>query len=162
MKKIAKIIGIALVCLVAAMAIVPMAFKGKIKEVVINEGNKLINAEFGFDDLSINLFREFPQASVGIEGFWLRGKEVFANDTLAYVGDVEVAVNLKSIFGNSGFDITKVLVKDTYLKAIVLEDGRANWDIMYPSEDIEEPEDTTTSAFRILLQKVEENNLNII
>ena len=162
MKKIAKIIGIALVCLVAAMAIVPMAFKGKIKEVVINEGNKLINAEFGFDDLSINLFREFPQASVGIEGFWLRGKEVFANDTLAYVGDVEVAVNLKSIFGNSGFDITKVLVKDTYLKAIVLEDGRANWDIMYPSEDIEEPEDTTTSAFRILLQKVEVNNLNII
>ena len=162
MKKIAKIIGIALVCLVAAMAIVPMAFKGKIKEVVINEGNKLINAEFGFDDLSINLFREFPQASVGIEGFWLRGKEVFANDTLAYVGDVEVAVNLKSIFGNSGFDITKVLVKDTYLKAIVLEDGRANWDIMYPSEDIEEPEDTTTSAFRILLQKVEVDNLNII
>ena len=162
MKKIAKIIGIALVCLVAAMAIVPMAFKGKIKEVVINEGNKLINAEFGFDDLSINLFREFPQASVGIEGFWLRGKEVFANDTLAYVGDVEVAVNLKSIFGNSGFDITKVLVKDTYLKAIVLEDGRANWDIMYPSEDIEEPEDTTISAFRILLQKVEVNNLNII
>lgn len=161
MKKAAKIIGIVLISIVAAMAIVPVAFKGKIKEIVISEANKLINAEFGFDNLSISLFREFPQASVGIEGFWLRGKEVFANDTLAYIGKAEAAVNLKSIFGNSGFDISKVLVKDTYLKAIVLEDGRANWDIMYPS-DTEEPEDTTASTFRILLKKVAVDNLNII
>ena len=145
------------------MAIAPLAFKGKIKEIVINEANKYINAEFGFDDLSISLFCEFPQASVGLEGFWLRGKGAFANDTLAYVGDVEVAVNLKSIFGNEDFDITKILVKDTYLKAIILEDGQANWDIMYPSEEaIVEEEDTTTSAFRILLKKVEIDNLNII
>ena len=163
MKKIAKILGILLICIVAAMAILPLAFKGKIKEIVITEANKYINAEFGFDDLSISLFSEFPQASVGIEGFWLRGKEAFANDTLAYVGDVEVAVNLKSIFGYGGFDITKVLVKDTYLKAIVLEDGHANWDIMYPSEDdLVEEEDTTASTFRILLKKVEVDNVNII
>lgn len=163
MKKIAKIIGIALVCIVAAMAIVPMAFKGKIKEIVISEASKLINAEFGFEKLNISLFREFPQASVGIEGFWLHGKEAFASDTLAYVGNAEVAVNLKSIFGNSGFDITKILLEDTYLKAIVLEDGQANWDIMYPSEpEEEEPEDTTTSTFRILLKKVAVDNLNII
>lgn len=163
MKKIAKILGILLICIVAAMAILPLAFKGKIKEIVISEANKYINAEFGFDDLSISLFSEFPQASVGIEGFWLRGKEAFANDTLAYVGDVEVAVNLKSIFGYGGFDITKVLVKDTYLKAIVLEDGQANWDIMYPSEDdLVEEEDTTASTFRILLKKVEVDNVNII
>lgn len=166
MKKIAKILGVLLICIVAAMAILPLAFKGKIKEIVISEANKYINAEFGFDDLSISLFSEFPQASVGIEGFWLRGKEAFANDTLAYVGDVEVVVNLKSIFGNGGFDITKVLVKDTYLKAIVLEDGQANWDIMYPSEEavVEEEikTDTTASAFRILLKKVEVDNVNII
>lgn len=166
MKKIAKILGILLICIVAAMAILPLAFKGKIKEIVITEANKYINAEFGFDDLSISLFSEFPQASVGIEGFWLRGKEAFANDTLAYVGDVEVAVNLKSIFGYGGFDITKVLVKDTYLKAIVLEDGQANWDIMYPSEEavVEEEikTDTTASTFRILLKKVEVDNVNII
>lgn len=163
MKKIAKILGILLICIVAAMAILPLAFKGKIKEIVITEANKYINAEFGFDDLSISLFSEFPQASVGIEGFWLRGKEAFANDTLAYVGDVEVAVNLKSIFGYGGFDITKVLVKDTYLKAIVLEDGQANWDIMYPSEDdLVEEEDTTASTFRILLKKVEVDDVNII
>ena len=158
MKKIVKIIGFLLVCVLVAMAIVPIAFKGKIKEIVISEANKYINAEFGFDDLSISLIKEFPQASIGIEGFWLRGKDMFSNDTLAYIGDAEIAVNLKSIFGNSGFDITKILLSDTYLKAIVLEDGRANWDIVptttLEEEEIEEPEDTTSSAFRILLKKV--------
>ena len=162
MKKVVKVICILLVCVVTAMAVVPFMFKDKIKEIVLSEANKLIRAEFGFDDLSISLFREFPQASIGIEGFWLRGEDAFANDTLASVGDLEVAVNLGSLFSDSGFDITKVLVKDTYLKAIVLEDGQANWDIMYPTDEEEEPEDTTSSAFRILLKKAEIANLNII
>ncbi len=162
MKKTAKIIGIVVVCLIAAMAIIPLAFKDKIKETVISEAGKYIDAEFGFDGLGISLFREFPQASVSIKGFWLRGKGDFAQDTLAYVGRAEAAVNVMSIFGDSGFDITKVLLEDTYLKAIVLEDGRANWDIVPTTAEEEEPEDTTSSAFRILLQKVSVDNLNLI
>ena len=163
MKKLAKIVGIVLVCIIAAMAIIPLAFKDKIKEIVLSEASKYIHAEFGFDDLGISLFREFPQASVSIEGFWIHGKEEFAHDTLAYVGRAEAAVNVMSIFGDSGFDITKVLLADTDLKAIMLENGRANWDIVPTTEEeVEEPEDTTASAFRILLQKVSVDNLNII
>ena len=163
MKKVIKFIGIVLICLVAAMAIIPLAFKDKIKEVVLSEAGKYINAEFGFEDLGISLFHEFPQASVSIDGFWLRGKDEFANDTLVYIGRAEAAVNVASLFGNGGFDITKILLADTHLKAIVLEDGRANWDIVPTTDDeIEEPEDTTASAFRILLQKVAVDNLNII
>ena len=159
MKKVAKIIGFVFISIIAAMAIIPLAFKDKIKAVVISEASKYINAEFGFDGLGISLFREFPQASVSIEGFWLRGKEEFANDTLAYIGRAEVAMNLKSIFADSGFDITKILLSDTRLKAIVLEDGQANWDIVATTE---EEEDTTASAFRILLRKVSIENLNIV
>lgn len=159
MKKIAKITGIALVCIIAAMAIIPWTCKDRIKEIVISEAEKYIDAEFGFDGLGISLFREFPQASVSIEGFWLRGKGEFANDTLAYIGRAEAAVNLKSIFADSGFDITKILLADTRLKAIVLEDGQANWDIVATAE---EEEENPTSAFRILLRKVAVENLNII
>jgi len=106
MKKFAKITGIVLACLlgvlIVVLIVVPIAFQGKIKEIVISEGNKLLNAEFGFDDLSISLFREFPKASVGLEGFWLKGVGDFAADTLVRAGDAEVAVNVMSIFGNSG------------------------------------------------------------
>lgn len=161
MKKFAKITGVVLACLLGVLIVVPIAFHGKIKEIVISEGNKLLNAEFGFDDLDISLLREFPKASVGLEGFWLKGVGDFAADTLVRAGDAEVAVNVMSIFGNSGFDITKILLKDTYVKAIVLEDGRPNWDVMKPSDE-EEEEDTTASSFRILLKKVTVDNLNII
>ena len=82
MKKLAKIVGIVLVCIIAAMAIIPLAFKDKIKEIVLSEASKYIHAEFGFDDLGISLFREFPQASVSIEGFWIHGKEEFAHDKI--------------------------------------------------------------------------------
>lgn len=161
MKKFAKITGIVLASLLAVLIIVPVAFQGKIKEIVITEGNKLLNAEFGFDDLDISLLREFPKASVGLEGFWLKGVDEFAGDTLISVGNLEVAVNVMSVFGNSGFDVTKVLLEDTYVKAIVLEDGRPNWDVMKVASE-EEEEDTTASSFSIQLQKVVVDNLNIV
>ena len=42
-EKIAKTIGIALVCIIAAMAIIPLAFKDRIKEIVISEAEKYID-----------------------------------------------------------------------------------------------------------------------
>lgn len=161
MKKIIRILGISLLSIVLLMAIVPVAFKGKIKEIVIAEGNKLLNAEFGFDRLNVSLFREFPQASVSLRDFYLKGIGDFAGDTLISVGNAEVAVNVMSILGNAGFDVTKVLLEDTYVKAIVLEDGRPNWEVM-ATADTEEEEDSTASALRILLKKVAVDNVNII
>ena len=154
MKKFMKTTGIVLTCIIALMVILPFAFKGKIKELVIEEGNKMLNAEFGFEDLDISLFREFPKASIGLEGFWLKGKDVFEHDTLVKAGDLQVAVDLMSLFGDSGFDISKVLLSDTYLKAIVLEDGHPNWDIMKsdttPVEEETAPADVPAPDFTVV------------
>lgn len=164
MKKFAKITGLILMCILALMFILPFAFQGKIKEMVITEGNKMLNAEFGFDGLNISLFKEFPKASVGLEGFWLKGIGDFENDTLVYAGEAQVAVDVMSLFGDTGFDISKVLLSDTKVKAIVLEDGRPNWDVMKTDTTIVNEEDTTatTSAFRIKLQELSIKDLNII
>lgn len=164
MKKFMKTTGIVLTCIIALMVILPFAFKGKIKELVIEEGNKMLNAEFGFEDLDISLFREFPKASIGLEGFWLKGKDVFEHDTLVKAGDLQVAVDLMSLFGDSGFDISKVLLSDTYLKAIVLEDGHPNWDIMKSDTTTveEETAPADSSAFRILLKELVVENLHIV
>lgn len=163
MKKLMKTLGLVLVCLLALMLVLPYAFQGKIKEMVIQEGNKMLNAEFGFDDLDISLFRDFPQASVGLEGFWVKGRDAFENDTLIEAGNAQVAVNLMSIFGNAGFDISKILLTDTQVKAIVLEDGTPNWDIVKATSTEEESDTTSSSAnFRINLKKLAVENLNII
>lgn len=163
MKKVFKTTGIVLVTLLALMCILPYAFRGKIKDLVITEGNKMLNAEFGFEELDISLFREFPQASVGLEGFWLKGVNQFQNDTLVEAGELQVAVNLMSLFGDSGFDISKVLLADTRVKAIVLEDGHANWDVMKTdSTAVEEDTTATDAAIRIQLKRLTVEDLDII
>lgn len=164
MKKIAKITGIILACILALMFILPFAFQGKIKEMVIAEGNKLLNAEFGFEGIDISLFKEFPKASVGIEGFWLKGINEFENDTLIYAGEAQVAVDIMSLFGDTGFDISKVKLADTDVKAIILEDGRPNWDVMKTDSTAIAEEDSTTTPgdFRIKLQQLSIEDLNII
>lgn len=163
MKKIAKFTGIIIVCILSLMFILPFAFQDKIKEIVIAEGNKMLNAEFGFNGLNISLFRNFPKASVGIEGFWLKGINEFENDTLLYAGEAQVAVDVMSLFKDTGFDISKVLLADTKINAIVLEEGRPNWDVMKPDTTATVEKDTTsTGAFRIKLQRLDINDLNII
>lgn len=165
MKKLLKIVGGTLVVLVLLLLILPMAFKGKIEGIVKSEGNKLLNAQFYFESLDISLLRNFPQASVSLNDFWLKGVDVFENDTLVYAGELTAAVNVMSLFGDGGFEISKVIVDDTRLHAIVLEDGCVNWDVMKPSEpeaEQEEEQSDEPSSFSISLKKLSVDDLTLV
>lgn len=165
MKKAFKITGIAIVAIIVLLMVLPMAFKGKIETIVKQEGNKLLNAQFDFDNLDISLLSNFPQASITLEDFWLKGIGDFENDTLLQAGELTAAVNLMSLFGDGGYEISKIIIDDTKAKAIVLEDGRPNWDVMKvdstATETVEET-DSTSSPFRIQLKKLNIDNLTLI
>lgn len=96
MKKGLKIAAITVGVIIILMFLLPFAFQGKIADIVKTEGNKMLNAQFDFKNLNISLFRNFPQASVTLEDFWLKGTGEFANDTLVQAGEVTAAVNLFS------------------------------------------------------------------
>ncbi|MEY8706567.1 AsmA-like C-terminal region-containing protein [Bacteroides faecichinchillae] len=166
MKKGLKIAAITVGVIIILMLLIPFAFQGKIAGIVKTEGNKMLNAQFDFKDLSISLFRDFPQASVILEDFWLKGTGEFANDTLVQAGKVTAAINLFSLFGNSGYDISKISIEDTRLHAIVLPDGRANWNIMKPdsTENLNTPEENTedSSPFKVKLQRFVIKDMDLI
>lgn len=162
-KKTMKIVGITLGVILLLLLILPFAFQGKLAKLVKEEGNKMLNAQFDFRTLNISLLRNFPSASVSLEDFWLKGTGPFENDTLIQAGKLTAAVNLFSLFGDGGYDISRIIVKDTRVHAIVLEDGRPNWDVMKPSPDAETPEDETAQeTFRIKLQKLSVDNLSVV
>lgn len=162
-KKTLKIAGITLGVILLLLLILPFAFQGKLAKLVKEEGNKMLNAQFDFRTLNISLLRNFPSASVSLEDFWLKGTGPFENDTLIQAGELTAAVNLFSFFGDGGYDISRIIVKDTRVHAIVLEDGRPNWDVMKPSPDAETPEDETAQeTFRIKLQKLSVDNLSVV
>ncbi|NDV58970.1 AsmA-like C-terminal region-containing protein [Bacteroides sp. 519] len=162
MKKSLKIAGIVLAVILVIMIVLPFAFKGKIEEIVKTEGNKMLNAEFNFKSLDISLFKHFPKASVTLNDFWLKGINEFENDTLLKAGELTATINLFSLFGDSGYEISRIGIKDTWAKAIVLETGKANWDIMKESEETTEGTTDEPSSFKIQLKKLSIDNLNAI
>ncbi|MDD4054779.1 MAG: AsmA-like C-terminal region-containing protein [Bacteroides sp.] len=163
MKKSLKITGIVLAVLLAIMIIIPFAFQGKIKDLVKSEGNKMINGSFDFASLNISLFKNFPKASISLKDFWIKGANEFENDTLIQAKELTGVIDLFSLFGDE-YDITKVELKDTQLNALVLPDGKANWDIMKEEEDLDDKKEAMeeASSFNIQLKQLIFKNVNII
>ena len=165
MKKVFKIILTIIVVIVLLLVTLPLMFSGKIETLVKQEGNKLLNAEFDFRKLGISLISNFPQASITLEDFYLKGVDAFANDTLVSADEITASVNLMSLFGDDGYEISTVLLDGVSLKAIVLPDGSVNWDVMKPTEESEETlveDSTATSPFRIKLQELAVRDFNLI
>ena len=163
MKKLLKVVAAIIVAIMLVLVAVPYLFKDKIEEIIKQEGNKMLNAEFDFGNLDISLFRNFPLASLTLEDFYLKGVGQFESDTLVAANEVTAAVNVMSLFGDEGFDIQKVLLDGVSVKAIVMPDSSVNWDVMKMTEEgVEEVETDTAAAFRIKLQELTVSNLNVV
>ena len=162
MKRVVKIAGIVVAAFVVLLMVLPFAFRGKIESVIKSEGNKLLNAQFDFESLDISLIRRFPLASVSLNDFWLKGVGVFENDTLVRAGELTAAVNLMSLVSGD-YEVSKIIVDDTYVKAIVLEDGQVNWDVMKPSDEQPEVEEESGDmSFKVSLKKLSISDFNVI
>lgn len=159
MKKALKIFGGVIVALAALMFIAPILLKDKAKDIAVGCANDMLNAEVYLDDVSISFFKNFPHASVTADKFGVVGKDHFAGDTLANIGELTVVVNLKSLFADS-YQINKVELKDAYLNAIVDTLGRVNWDIMASDSTEAASEDTSSSNIKLALEKITVENLN--
>jgi len=163
MKKGLKITAIVLGVILVLMIVLPFAFRGKIEGLVKTEGNKMLNAQFDFKSLNISLFKNFPKASIVLDDFWLKGIGEFENDTLLRAGEVAATVDIFSLFGDSGYDISKISLKDIWAKAIVLPDGKVNWDVMKTDSTATKEETTEESSpFKIQLKSLVIDNLNVI
>ncbi len=161
-KKLAQIGGITLSVILLIMVILPFAFQGKIAGIVKTEGNKMLNAQFDFSKLSISLFKHFPQASVSLENFYLKGEGDFKNDTLIQAREMTATINLLSLFGNNGYDISKIYIDNASIKAIVLANGKVNWDVMKADTTGGVPAKEEPSEFRLKMKQLSISNMNLI
>ena len=131
MKKGLKIFGTGiaalLVLIVAAAVIIPVAFKDKIKNRIETQINGMVNAKVSFADYKLSLFKAFPHAAFSLDDLSVTGIGLFEDDTLAAVKSINIIFNLRSLFGDKGYEIKSVSVNQPLLNAIVLEDGTANW-----------------------------------
>lgn len=150
MKKILKISAIILGSLLLLMAVLPFAFKGKIKAKVQNEINAGLNARVTFGKLGLSMFRHFPDMTLTLKDLYIVGVKEFEKDTLAGLPSLSFTLNLKSVFKGDTYEIKRVILDSPKIRLRVLGDGKVNWDITKPSTDTT----TTTSSFKATLNKV--------
>ncbi|HUS86899.1 MAG TPA: AsmA-like C-terminal region-containing protein [Bacteroidales bacterium] len=149
LKIFTKILGGLVLLIFIIILILPLFFKEQIKEQVTIIANEKIEAKFAFEDFNLSLIRNFPNLSFRLKGVSIVGVDNFEGDTLAGLKSFGLVFDLSSILKRSGYNVRSIIIDRPVANAIVLEDGRANWDIMKEPEVTEEvaiqdkPDETT-------------------
>ena len=141
MKKIFFGIAIVFILVLGALAALPYFFKDEIVAQVKQTANESLTAKLDFEDVSLSLFRHFPQLAIGLHGLEITGTGQFDGVKLVQCEQLDLAIDLWSaIFGDN------IIIKGLYLdqpdiRVYVLQDGSANYDITKP-----EPAGATASS----------------
>ncbi len=157
MKKVYyAVIGLLLLLLLGTV-LVPILFKGRIIELVKKTANANVNARINFsDDISLSIFSNFPDFTLGMKELSVVGINEFENDTLAYLKEFSASLDLMSVITGDQIKIRKVALNQLYLNMLVLKSGNANWDIAKPTADSAEVTHAdTTAKFSIALKSLE-------
>ncbi|HTH58382.1 MAG TPA: AsmA-like C-terminal region-containing protein [Cyclobacteriaceae bacterium] len=123
--------------LVIAAMVLPIMFKGKIKEMVDAEIAKQVNADVVFDvnNFSLSIFRNFPNVTVEVKELGVFNRAPFEGIHLFVVDRFDVEVNLKDILFGDQLRVKGITLVRPQINVKVLKDGRANYDITFPSTD---------------------------
>ncbi len=158
---IAKIfLGLILLVLVALFTL-PIIFKEQIRTKVEQVINESVNANVKFDDYKLGFFKNFPNLSFSLNGLSVTGIDQFEGDTLAGFNSFSLVFNLGSLFSKTGYEVRSVIMDRAVINAIVLKDGKANWDIMKDTTETAEEESAEPSTMKIQLKKVEARNSSV-
>ncbi|SMG29352.1 AsmA-like C-terminal region [Marivirga sericea] len=146
MKKLLIILSSIIALFVLTIILVPVLFKDRIVSAVQTEIDNSINAKVTFDPskISISLLSNFPDLTLGIRDFSITGKDTFEGDTLFSANDFSVEMDIVAIIKGEPLNIKGIMLDQPLINILVLEDGSANYDITYPSDE-EETEEVSTS-----------------
>ncbi len=130
-------LGIFVVLLVAAAIILPIVFKDDIKAAIDKEIAKSVNADVVFDvnNFSLTLFSNFPNMTVEVKELGVFNRAPFEGVPLFVIEELDVEVNLKELIFGDQLRIKGITLVKPQIIINVLADGRANYDITYPSTD---------------------------
>ena len=162
-RRILKWTGITFLVLIILLIALPFIFKDKIIQTVKDEANKSLNAKVDFGEFDISLISSFPDFRFKIDNVSVIGVGEFEKDTLAYIKQTRLDLNLMSVIKGEQYKIKEIILDQPYLYGKVLSSGKANWDIVKPDTAAVTPEaaDTAATKFALTLSKFEITNATL-
>ena len=131
LKKILKISGIVLLVFIAALFAIPYFFQDQIKAKIAQAINESVDAKVSFADADLSLFKNFPNATVGIEKLVIINKAPFEGDTLVSLGELNLKMSIKELFKGKDepLNIEGISSQNGLVNIIFNKDGVGNFDI---------------------------------
>ncbi len=160
MKKFLKWFLFLFLFILFAAIILPFAFKGKILQIAKEQANNNINAIVNFsDDMGLSLIKSFPNFTLEIKDLSVVGINEFEGDTLFESKEISATLDIMSVISGDKIKIRSILLDQARINAIVLKDGKSNWDIAKASADSSQSQaPASESKFNISLKKFEIRN----
>lgn len=164
MKKLAIILAAIFGIIIIAAIAVPIIFKDNIQAAIDKELDNALNAQVYYDTdaFSLSLFRNFPDLSVTVGNFGIVGNAPFEKDTLMDVNEFSLTLDIMSVINGEQIEIVNVALLDPTINVLVLEDGTANYDIVKPSEEVEETDEEPAESVAIQIQGWQIVNANVV
>ena len=149
-KKIFIGIGVFLLIIIASLAAIPIFFKDQIKAKIEQSINENVDANVTFADASLSLFKNFPQANVGIQKLIIINKAPFAGDTLVAFEELNLEMSIKELFNgeNEPMTLKAISVKNGKANILFNKDGIGNFDIAIKDNKKKETEKSKPFAMK--------------
>ena len=152
MKIVFKIVGVLIVLVLVALVALPFFLEKNIDKIVHNAIEGKVNANIDYADIDLSLIKSFPKAQLDIEGLKITNNAPFANDTLFFANKLMASFSFSQLFKDTdeSIAIDKIRVSNAVAKILVNKDGKANYDIAIPDNEVPEVEVATDEASNAL------------
>ncbi|MGQ0826892.1 MAG: AsmA family protein [Bacteroidota bacterium] len=160
--RILKWTGISFLILLLLIIAVPFLFKSQIVQLVKDAANENLNAKVNFGDFDLSLISSFPDFTLSVDSVSVANIGDFEGDTLLYAKNLTVGLNLMSVIKGDEYKINTISIDQPRIHALVLKDGKANWDIAKPSADTTAVDTAASAPFKMTLEKFEIKNAYIL
>jgi len=128
-KRLLKWTGITFLVLIILILLLPILFKDQIVQFIKDEANASLNAELDFGEVNLSLISTFPKFSLEINDLILTGLDEFEGIELVDIKQTNLKLNLWSVISGDQYEISSVGLVEPKIHIMVLEDGKANYDI---------------------------------
>lgn len=150
-RRLLKWTGIFLVLLILALILIPILFKDQLKEMAVNEVNKMLEADVSLGDFDLTLISTFPNLTVTFNDVSVTGRNDFAGVKLADIKQFDATVGLWDVVSGDQISVTSVNLIEPNIDVRVLENGKANYDIAKADSTLTEEEAAEPSNFKFSL-----------
>lgn len=158
-RRILKWTGISFLIILIALITIPIVFKDKIKQLVIDEANKTLTADLSIGEFDLTFLSTFPNLSIKLYDTKIVGRNEFKDVELVNVKEFTANVNLWDVIGGDQISINEIHLDQPKFDVRVLSNGKANYDITIPDTVPSKPQEP--SNFKLSLKEYSITNAQI-